>query len=413
MRYFSIVGNTPHLSMAELDSVLNRRGIEWKVSSASEEALLCETEAKVDWSELLPRLGGLIKAGFVVATDVTEDALTTRIEEWVRSFGVGRFRLGVSVYRATNDVSIQTVERTMRQIQGILLTIKKSVRAEDIRFRMVTSRERALSSVVLETNKVLEKGGELVVFVRADGTFDLGSTEAVQDFKAYRTRDIGRPRRNAKRGMLPPKVAQIMVNLAEVPDGGTIIDPFCGSGTVLQEAMLLGYKVIGSDISKDAVEDTRQNLEWLGKKLQIPISNFQKNLKSQISNLQLFTSDVCSLSKHLPFHSVDAIVTEPWLGPPLRGRETQEQLERIRAEARDLITDAFASFEKVLKSGGSIVMVMPIIGNTFLDFSGVEKCGWRIDPLRSFVPHYSLRYSIIYQRPDQFVAREIVRMRKD
>ena len=107
-----------------------------------------------------------------------------------------------------------------------------------------------------ETNKVLEKGGELVVFVRSDTTFDLGRTETVQDFKTYRLRDIGRPRRNAKRGMLPPKLARMMINIASPKHNDTILDPFCGSGTIIHEAFLLGYKnIIGSDISEKAVRD--------------------------------------------------------------------------------------------------------------------------------------------------------------
>lgn len=38
-----------------------------------------------------------------------------------------------------------------------------------------------------------------------------------------------------------------------VPPGGTVLDPFCGSGTVLVEAMLAGRSAIGSDLNPIAV----------------------------------------------------------------------------------------------------------------------------------------------------------------
>jgi adenine-specific DNA methylase len=40
---------------------------------------------------------------------------------------------------------------------------------------------------------------------------------------------------------------------ALTPEGGTVLDPFCGSGTVLVEAMLAGRAAIGSDLNPVAV----------------------------------------------------------------------------------------------------------------------------------------------------------------
>lgn len=60
---------------------------------------------------------------------------------------------------------------------------------------------------------------------------------------------------------LQPKLAKALVNLAKVPEGGTIHDPFCGTGGILIEAGLLGYKVVGSDISWEMVGFCRKNLE--------------------------------------------------------------------------------------------------------------------------------------------------------
>ena len=42
-----------------------------------------------------------------------------------------------------------------------------------------------------------------------------------------------------------------------------ILDPFCGTGTVLQEALLAGYDVVGTDLSQKIVDYTTENLSWL------------------------------------------------------------------------------------------------------------------------------------------------------
>lgn len=70
-------------------------------------------------------------------------------------------------------------------------------------------------------------------------------------------RDYGRPARDARVGMLPPKLAQIMLNLSVKDEkSGTVLDPFCGTGVLLQEAALAGFDFIGSDIEPRMVEMT-------------------------------------------------------------------------------------------------------------------------------------------------------------
>ena len=57
----------------------------------------------------------------------------------------------------------------------------------------------------------------------------LGQTLVVQPFKVLSKRDFGRPARDDHSGMLPPKLAQIMINLARRNDDistKTILDPF-------------------------------------------------------------------------------------------------------------------------------------------------------------------------------------------
>ena len=87
----------------------------------------------------------------------------------------------------------------------------------------------------------------------------------VQNINAYARRDQERPARDAKVGMLPPKLAQILINLAgELRSGATVLDPFCGTGVVLQEALLMGYRAYGTDVSERMVEYSQRNFRVAG-----------------------------------------------------------------------------------------------------------------------------------------------------
>ena len=62
---------------------------------------------------------------------------------------------------------------------------------------------------------------------------------------------------------LPTRFARAMVNLVASP-GDTIIDPCCGSGTILIEAASIGIRVAGADNNPKMVTATIENLEHFG-----------------------------------------------------------------------------------------------------------------------------------------------------
>ncbi len=145
--------------------------------------------------------------------------------------------------------------------------------------RYVENKEEALSSVTVAKNGLTNRGREFLIsplFKEGAGggqRYSLAKTEAVQPFEQFSARDFGRPGRDDLSGMLPPKLAMIMINLAQTSLNSILLDPFCGSGTILSEALLLGYKnLIGSDISEKAVEDTKINIDWIAKEFNKKIS---------------------------------------------------------------------------------------------------------------------------------------------
>ena len=129
---------------------------------------------------------------------------------------------------------------------------------------------------------------------------------------------------------LHPRFARALVNLSRVPDGGVLLDPFCGTGGVLLEAGLIGARLVGGDVRGDMVEGCRATLRSFG------------------LAADLHVADVGSLPSIIG--AVDAIATDPPYG-----RATSTKGEPIAALYRRGMDVA----AEVLKPGGHLAMIVP------------------------------------------------------
>lgn len=349
---------------------------------------------------LIKRLGGTIKVGVIEEKVVGgQNQIIDKLKGLFNilcskpSLPAGKFNFGFSFY-GQKPVNLKVIG----------LELKNFLREKKINSRLVVSREANLSSVIIAQNKLLTRGVEIVL-IRQEKNILIGRTLAVQDFKGLSKRDYGRPGRDDKSGMLPPKLAQMMINLVagpHVPLAASLLDPFCGSGTILTEALLIGFQqVIGSDISKTALDDSRANLKWL-------ISNFSIS----DGHYQLFKKSVLDLEKFIKKESIDYIVTEPYLGPQ-RGFF---QPAAVARELNDLYSKALLEFSKVLKNNGRVVMVWPVFLNRH--FLSPDLGAFKIVPpfgrdlLSSKDLKITERQTIVYGRPGQRVFREILILEK-
>jgi tRNA G10 N-methylase Trm11 len=64
---------------------------------------------------------------------------------------------------------------------------------------------------------------------------------------------------------MPPRLAKIMLNLSHCKPGKIFLDPFCGVGTILQEALLIQATVVGIDANSWCIAAAQTNLEWAKK----------------------------------------------------------------------------------------------------------------------------------------------------
>ena len=103
-------------------------------------------------------------------------------------------------------------------------------------------------------------------FLEVSGKSYLGITLFCQDIDAYTRRDTEKIR-DMDVGMLPPKLAQIMIHLACERENAhshkisSLYDPFVGLGTIPIEALNMGLtRVIGSDQARTMAETTEKNI---------------------------------------------------------------------------------------------------------------------------------------------------------
>jgi tRNA G10 N-methylase Trm11 len=420
MRHFFILGSNPALSTAEILALLG--GNDFAVTLLTKQLLIVDglPEDRWDARSLMSRLGGTIKIGRIVGEDLpcSQEELANAVsEQLLSSKREGRLSFGLSLYSADRDKPERLARSLSAKIKRTGMEIKRLVKEAGRNVRWATSNEgAALSSVTVEKNHLIEEGGEFVIMADADNRCLLGVTEAVQPFEDFSRTDFGRPDRDALQGMLPPKLARIMLNLGnrnDDPSAKLIMDPFCGSGTVLSEAMKIGFRrLIGSDTNPEAVKATTTNLDWLRQRL---------GLTASAVAADLHTADAREAGQSLSPSSLSLVVTEPYLGPPMNGRETRGEMQKRLAELGALYHAAFADWRQALQPGAKVVIALPVY------LHGDEKHGISINEIRSlgYVVEPTLGSSefsrlgqkpthnqgLIYGRAGQHVWREIVRLR--
>ncbi|MFA5134235.1 MAG: RsmD family RNA methyltransferase [Patescibacteria group bacterium] len=409
-RYGFILGKNPQLSLAEIFSYEAVCGVRLTIVDLTSNALIVDSSGGIDADAWQHALGGCIKIGSVTSQYQDLDALIEGLSlpniKQLLAQGERKVIFGFSLY---GEVSKQY--RT--KLKSVGLDLKRQIRRSGLPGRFIAAEDGALTSVQIEKNKVLDRGADILVINGIHASY-LGTTLTIQDFEEYSRRDYGRPNRDARSGMLPPKLAKIMLNLGGVRSDSRLLDPFCGSGTILQEALLRGVRhITGSDISSKAMLDTKKNLAWLATQYGAAAS----------TRAELYECDVKNLAGKLAPGSIDLIVTEPYLGPPNAKNADAQQMLGIIAELESLYLSAFTSFASILKPRGAAVIVFPLFTlehgvYTLKILEQLHAMGFcRANPFPEKMSLFAkagptARGSIIYQRPDQKVQREIFIFKK-
>ena len=393
MKYVAIAGRQPLISLAEIQALYDKAArlvgkklVFFEINEDGEENI----------SPDINRLGGSLKLGRFFDTDFSKLAkfLATAHPE-------GKITLGISDFSKQKKSGL--AKQKSMELKRNLAKIGRSV-------RVITSNEPEISSATAHHNQLGEKAGCFEIFlIDREIYLSLGT----QNITAYTERDQARPARDAKVGMLPPKLAQILINLCgKLPEGARVLDPFCGTGVVLQEAAIMGYVPYGTDLNERMVEYSKKNLSWLfnernQKRFKILPDLIQK--KDQILNA-ISVGDATSFAWD---GEIDAVAFEGYLGAPMSKPPVDIKFKTEKAKCREIAMGFLKNITPQIKSGTPVVMALPAwlrengkyAGLNILD--EIQEMGYNFGKFQDLS-----QSDLLYYREGQIVAREIIVIRK-
>ena len=391
MKYLAILGRQADLSLAELEAVCGAENIK----KLNNQIASLKNLPDID------RLGGTMRLAEVLTTlDTTDprdifDYLKDVCPEYASRLPDGKLKVGIGWY------GFEKISQ--KKIKYDLLDLKKVIKNSGRSIRIIESRSPALETAQVLYNKLTSEMGWEFLMIKNNHQTILAQTTAVQNIDNYAKRDQARPARDAKVGMLPPKLAQIMLNLCQgqLRRQGKVADIFCGTGVVLQEALLNGAEVFGSDLSERMIEYTQTNLDWL------------KNYHTDIGKWQLQVADAQKVS--LP-KDTSCVVSEMYLGEPLHQPPSRSHIRELLDENEQLLIKTLQNLARQLPSKTNLCLAIPAwqhsgqrvsvlndpkivetiekIGYTFMKFSHINS------------------NSLIYARENQVVGRQLLIIRR-
>jgi len=336
MRYFFECGNFSEISLAELSVVFESFNISKdSIKKMSEYILFVEsnTLSRDTLKEIFPRLGAFIRYGEII------DNLDTFL---IPYFDKKKVIYGISVL---GNSSIQ-----IKDIQRLANEIKRGFKEGDVSTRFILPKKRELNAAQIINNRVLDDGFELCIFDNK-GERVYGKTLGIQDIESFVRRDIDRPSVDFDMGVLPQKLARIMCNLTGLRSG-IVWDPFCGSGTVLMEASVLGLDILGSDIDIRALDSADKNIKWLVKEGLIE-GNRYNIFQLDIRNVER------RVLKDLRSTGINAVVCEPFMGPPQRRIMSEYKAYELLKNVRGLYEALFNILNEISRKGFKVILIVP------------------------------------------------------
>ena len=387
------LGRVTNLCLAELISLFGEKNLVEKIGRTAIFNLepLDPNLSRETIQKLQAKLGGTIKISEVIDSfPLRSEKPKVKIKKSLENIFENEFKdhAGSKIIFALSAVNIPSDPKIF--LKSFLIFSKKFLKSLNLSSRFVNKPWSNPTPAQIYKSRAIEKGIDITIL---GGKTDLYITKtiSIQNIDAYSKRDYEKPFRDAHMGMLPPKLAQIMINLAEPSLAlpcKTIYDPFCGSGTILMEALLQSKKAIGSDIDQKAVDGSIKNLEWLA-----------KNFQDTKPDFKVFQKD----ARNIEEKNIDAIVSETFLGPPQSKFPGEKTAEKIFQEISAIHNSWLPKAAKLLPKNGRIILCLPAFRTSKNSYKFFHAL-----PLKRLN-----KDRLVYDREDQTVAREIVILEKN
>lgn len=370
--YFFFLGRNADLSLQEIISYLEARGIRGNYHLENNIALFSLDE-EINAQKLMESLGGTIKIGKAVIKEKSQKEFLELIKKLSLYSGEEnklKFSLSVSPEDAVLSEGIKDILDDFFKKEGVKALFRKPSETPTGSMRF-----------------------DLEFFaVKMKKDYYFGKIEAVYDAKDAEFRDMHKPFRRSEYA-IPPRIAKILINLSGAVENDVLLDPFCGVGTILQEALLQNINAIGADIDPGVIENCNRNINWIMKTYQIK------------ANVRIFTSNAIDIPSILK-EKVDAIASEPFLIPLITYTPKDKEATKMITKAKYTYITTLNELKKTLKDGGRIALSLPVMK------ARESKIHLNIDEICQETGLKLIAGPFPEAREDQRVSRELIILEK-
>jgi tRNA (guanine10-N2)-dimethyltransferase len=303
--FFLLSGEHENLPTSELKAILETEGFTYEVLEKLDQVIRLEVE---------PTCVQAVK----------------RRAAYTRMCGTELFACEAETTRIIRSIQTASLDEVLAEEESFVVRVKR-VRNYASKINGMTL-ERTLGELILNRNSDsrvnLKNPDKTFIGILTDSKFIFGVKLAEIPAKPFVER---RPRKKPffHPSAMQAKLARCMVNLAKPKAGDIVLDPFCGTGTTLIEASLIGCRILGLDIQRRMARGTLRNL-----------SHF--NIRPD----GLVIADVRSL----PLTNTDCVVTDPPYGI---------SSTTLKRTTKQLVEELLIASDKLLKKGRRICMASP------------------------------------------------------
>jgi len=321
--YLLLLGTHEILSRAELQQYCDEVSFDRKSRILTARNLIVKNPRNLPKSPeqiFLDRLGGVIRVAKVLKTCPNfEMAVAAAVEE-IKTLEPRnqKHRLGVSCFGFA------------REKDAVLSAIKRISKSITHLYKWANDPGKSITSGRYFRERLGMKGMEIMFQKTAKGVV-VARTVACQNLRNYTLRDRIKPLRDSHMGMMPPKLAQMMINISGATNE-TIVDPFCGSGTVNIEAAIMGFNTSGSDLLADHTAMAKRNFHAMSEKFRY---DGNREFTTEDATKRRYDSDKAAI-----------VVTEGWLGENFRATPSEDEIRKNAKKVTDMWQKTFETMAK-------------------------------------------------------------------
>ncbi len=357
MKWFFVLGRNPSLSREEVLSYLQARSRKHSEIFFEGNLLVIETADGERFD--IQEFGGVLKLGEILFEGDAEGfASFVSLDEIVPADNF--------TYALFGNMEADVLKEKFK------LERKKAIMKHGRNQMELEGGKKINISMNSDFSIFLSEFGGNIFYGLATQNYDSAEVEA---------RDMNKPVRRESLA-ISPRLSKILVNLSGAKPRDLMMDPFCGVGGILQEALLKGIKVYGVDRDRKAIAGAETNLGWMKKKYGFKGSFVLKAEDSRrIDDLQF-----------------GAVATETPLGKVLKKKPKDSEAQKIITDFEAFIYPILQRLKRVKKSNAKIAITFPVIRDFRVDAKKMaRKAGLRVvvGPIKE-------------SRSDQFISRDVV-----